>query len=415
MGEPGFAPGQEEDLMSSEETYVIVGASLAGAKAAQALREEGFDGRIVLVGAESELPYERPPLTKGFLQGKEEQAKVYVHEAGWYDKHHVELRLGMAASAVDRTARTVMLADGVSVPYDKLLLTTGSSPRYLDVPGAERVHYLRTLGDSLALREVIEPGEKRVVVIGAGWIGLETAAAAREYGNDVTIVEPAPAPLLRSVGPQIGELFASLHRRHGVEVLLNEGVASIGPDSVITSGGRELPADIVIVGIGVRPNIELGESAGLEVENGIVVDASLRTSDPYIYAAGDVANAYHPLLGRHLRVEHWANALNGGPAAGRSMLGHDVVYDRLPYFFTDQYELGMEMTGVPDAYDQVLFRGSAQDLEFIAFWLLGGKVVAAMNVNVWDVATDLQALIRSGNIIDPDRLTDPGTPLLDLL
>jgi 3-phenylpropionate/trans-cinnamate dioxygenase ferredoxin reductase subunit len=301
------------------------------------------------------------------------------------------------------------------MPYDKLLLTTGSSPRYLDMPGAERVHYLRTLGDSLALREVIEPGEKRVVVIGAGWIGLETAAAAREYGNDVTIVEPAPAPLLRSVGPQIGELFASLHRRHGVEVLLNEGVASIGPDSVITSGGRELPADIVIVGIGVRPNIELGESAGLEVENGIVVDASLRTSDPYIYAAGDVANAYHPLLGRHLRVEHWANALNGGTAAGRSMLGHDVVYDRLPYFFTDQYELGMEMTGVPDAYDQVLFRGSAQDLEFIAFWLLGGKVVAAMNVNVWDVATDLQALIRSGNIIDPDRLTDPGTPLLDLL
>ncbi|HEX6472797.1 MAG TPA: FAD-dependent oxidoreductase [Streptosporangiaceae bacterium] len=409
--------------MPSEETQVIVGASLAGAKAAQTLREEGFDGRVVLVGAESERPYERPPLTKGFLLGKEDKAGAYVHDEGWYADNNVELLLGVAAVGIDRSAHEVRLADGRRLSYDKLLLTTGASPRRLATPGADLtgVHYIRTMGDSTALQEVLRPGDKRVVVVGAGWIGLEVTAAAREYGNEVMVVEPDPTPLYRHLGPELGESFADLHRRHGVEFVLGEGVSELRGSGrvsgVATSAGHELPADVVIVGIGVVPNTGLAEAAGLEVNNGIVVDSSLRTSDPDIYAAGDVANFQHPLLGRRIRVEHWSNALDGGPAAARAMLGQDVSYDRIPYFFTDQYELGMEASGVssPGDYDEVVYRGDVASMEYIAFWLSGGRVVAGMNVNVWDVTDDIQALIRSGRPVDTKLLADPKVALADVL
>ncbi|MGI8335317.1 NAD(P)/FAD-dependent oxidoreductase [Actinomadura scrupuli] len=410
--------------MSSEETHVIVGASLAGAKAAETLRAEGFDGRVVLIGAESERPYERPPLTKGFLLGREPAEKAYVHEESWYGQHGVELRLGVTATGIDRSAREVRLAAGDPVRYDRLLLTTGASPRRFEAPGAdlEGVRYIRTLQDSAGLREALSAGGRRVVVVGAGWIGLEAAAAAREYGNEVVIIEPETTPLSRSLGPELGEVFASLHRRHGVEFRLGDGVAELrgtgeSVSAVLTTTGAELSADVVVVGVGVRPNTGLAVGAGLEVDDGIVVDAALRTSDPYIYAAGDVASHYHPLFGRHLRVEHWANALNGGAAAARSMLGQDVGYDRVPFFFTDQYELGMEFSGlvVPGEYDEVVYRGDTEALEFIAFWLSEGRVVAGMNVNIWDVTPDVQALIRSGKPIDRDRLSDPGVPLTDLL
>ncbi|MCW2883795.1 MAG: 3-phenylpropionate/trans-cinnamate dioxygenase ferredoxin reductase component [Streptosporangiaceae bacterium] len=410
--------------MSNEETHVIVGASLAGAKAAETLRTEGFDGRVVLIGAEPERPYERPPLTKGYLLGREPAEKAYVHDESWYDQHKVELRLGVTVTGIDRSAREVRLATGGPLRYDRLLLTTGASPRRLEVPGAELdgVHYVRTLQDSSALRDALSPGDRRVVVVGAGWIGLETAAAAREYGNTVVIIGPEATPLSRSLGPELGEVFAGLHRRHGVELRLGEGATELrgagsGVSAVLTTAGQEVPADVVVVGVGARPNTGLAGSAGLKVDNGIVVDASLRTSDPHIYAAGDVANYYHPLFGRHLRVEHWANALNGGPAAARAMLGHDIGYDRVPFFFTDQYELGMEFSGlvVPGEYDEVIYRGDVEALEFIAFWLSEGRVVAGMNVNIWDVAPDVQALIRSGKPVDQDRLSDPGIPLTDLL
>jgi 3-phenylpropionate/trans-cinnamate dioxygenase ferredoxin reductase subunit len=410
--------------MSNEETHVIVGASLAGAKAAETLRTEGFDGRVVLIGAEPERPYERPPLTKGYLLGREPAEKAYVHDESWYDQHKVELRLGVTVTGIDRSAREVRLATGGPLRYDRLLLTTGASPRRLEVPGAELdgVHYVRTLQDSSALRDALSPGDRRVVVVGAGWIGLETAAAAREYGNTVVIIGPEATPLSRSLGPELGEVFAGLHRRHGVELRLGEGATELrgagsGVSAVLTTAGQEVPADVVVVGVGARPNTGLAGSAGLKVDNGIVVDASLRTSDPHIYAAGDVANYYHPLFGRHLRVEHWANALNGGPAAARAMLGHDIGYDRVPFFFTDQYELGMEFSGlvVPGEYDEVIYRGDVEALEFIAFWLSEGRVVAGMNVNIWDVAPDVQALIRSGKPVDRDRLSDPGIPLTDLL
>ncbi|TDB87982.1 FAD-dependent oxidoreductase [Actinomadura sp. 7K534] len=405
-----------------EETFVIAGAGLAGAKAAETLRAEGFTGRLLLIGDEIERPYERPPLSKGFLLDKEPREKAHVHEADWYDKHDVELRAGASVAAVDRAAHEVRLSSGERVGYAKLLLATGASPRRLDVPGSklQGIHYLRTMADSAALKQALAHGGRRVVVAGAGWIGLETAAAARAHGNDVTIIEPEPTPLHAAMGPELGGMFGDLHREHGVDLRLDQGVAGFWGagqvSAVVTSGGAEVPADVVIVGIGVRPNSGLAEEAGLEVSDGVLVDQSLRTSDPDIFAAGDVANAYNPLLGRRVRVEHWANALNGGPAAARAMLGQDVVYDRIPYFFSDQYDLGMEMSGVasPGEYDEVVYRGDVESREFVAFWLSGGRVVAGMNVNVWDVTGDVQALIRSGAQVDAGRLADPGVPLAGL-
>ncbi|MFI9560852.1 NAD(P)/FAD-dependent oxidoreductase [Nonomuraea endophytica] len=381
-------------------TFVIVGAGLAGAKAAQTLREEGFDGEIVLIGAETERPYERPPLSKGYLQGKSEREKIFVHATGWYADHDIDLRLGLRATRLDLGSRTVRLSDGSRQPYQKLLIATGSSPRRL--PGPAR--YLRTVQDSEALKERFARGG-RVLVVGAGWIGLETTAAARAAGCQVTIVEPEPTPLHRVLGPELGEVFASVHRRNGVDLRLGTPVAEITQTGVRLSSGERLEADLVLVGIGATPDTGLAVDAGLDVADGILTDAALRTSDPDVYAAGDVAESFNPLYGRRLRVEHWANALNGGPAAARSMLGQDVVYDRVPYFFSDQFEIGMEFSGDIQGYDEVVFRGDVDGLEFIAYWLRDGRVVAGMNVNVWDVVGDIQDLIRSGVKVDSQELS----------
>jgi 3-phenylpropionate/trans-cinnamate dioxygenase ferredoxin reductase subunit len=408
--------------MPAEPAYVIVGASLAGAKAAETLREEGFGGGVILIGAEDLRPYERPPLSKGYLLGKDDADSVFVHEPGWYAEHDVDLRLGVTVTAIDAVARQVEVAGGDPVSFGKLLITTGSSPRRLGAPGTDLdgVLYLRTRPDSDRLRASLAAGG-RVVIAGSGWIGLETAAAAREYGCDVTIVEPEPGALRRSVGPEVGEVFADLHRSHGVEFRFGEGLAELRGSggrvtSVVTSADAELPADLVIIGIGAMPNDAIAAAAGLDVDNGILVDEALRSSDPDIFAAGDVANWFNPLLGRRIRVEHWANALASGPVAARSMLGQQVSYDWVPYYFSDQYDLGMEAAGLPEPghYDQVVFRGDPQTLEFIAFWLSDGAVVAGMNVNVWDVNDDIQALIRAGTSVDVSRLEDPDFPLTDL-
>ena len=401
-------------------SFVIVGASLAGAKAAETLRDEGFDGEIVLLGAEPERPYERPPLSKGYLLGSDERDSIYVHPADWYAQHGVDLRPGVTVTAIDRAAATVTAsgpAGPESVPYDKLLLATGASPRRLSFPGADSgdVLYLRTVADSDRLRSAFSPGT-RVVIAGAGWIGLETAAAARAAGCPVTVLEPQHGALHDQLGPELGAVFAGLHRAHGVEFRFGEHAAEFRPGLVITSGGADLGADVLVVGIGAAPNDALAADAGLEVSNGVLTDAALRTSDLNIFAAGDVANSFHPLLGRRVRVEHWANALNGGPAAARSMLGQPVVYDPVPYFYSDQYDLGMECAGLPSpgSYDRVVYRGDPKALEFIAFWLHHGAVIAGMNVNVWDVTDDIQSLIRSARQVDPSRLTDPAIPLPDL-
>jgi 3-phenylpropionate/trans-cinnamate dioxygenase ferredoxin reductase subunit len=398
-----------------------VGGGLAGAKAAEALRADGFDGEVVLFGSEPERPYERPPLSKGYLLGKEDREKAFVHSAGWYDEHDVDLRSGVTVAMIDPAAHLVTF-DGGTIAYDKLLLATGASARRIDIPGAGlgNVFYLRTLPESEALRAAFTPGA-RVVIIGSGWIGLEAAAAARTAGSSVTIIEPQPGALYGVIGPEVGGKFADLHRSHGVEFHFGESAAEFlaaGPGSgqvgsVVTAGGTELPADVVVVGIGAVPNDGLAKSAGLEVDNGVVTDSALRTSDPDIFAAGDVASSYLPLLGRHLRMDHWSNALNGGKAVALSMLGKQVEYNRVPYFYSDQYDLGMECAGLPShgTYDQVVYRGDTDALEFVAFWLKDGRLVAGMNVNVWDVNDDLQGLIRSAKPLDPARLSDPAIPL----
>jgi len=401
-------------------SYVIAGASLAGAKAAETLRDEGFDGDIALIGAESERPYERPPLSKGYLLGSDSLDSVYVHPAEWYDEHNVGLIEGITVTEIDPGSRTIVTtgpAGELDMSYDRLLLATGASPRRLNFPGSDReeVLYLRTIGDSDRLRSAFQRGT-RVVVAGAGWIGLETAAAARTAECAVTVLEPQPGALHNQLGPELGAVFAELHRAHGVEFRFGEKAVEFRPGMVITSGGAQIPADVLVVGIGAAPNDDLAARAGLETGNGVLTDEALRTSDPDIFAAGDVANSFNPLLGRRVRVEHWANALNGGPAAARSMLGQPVRYDQVPYFYSDQYDLGMECAGLPSpgSYDQILYRGDQATLEFIAFWLSGGVVIAGMNVNVWDVNDDIQALIRAARPADPARLTNPDIPLTDL-
>src|SRR5215469_12953747 len=363
--------------MTTSDAYVIVGASLAGARAAGALREEGFTGPLVLLGTENELPYERPPLSKDYLMGKAELETAHVHPREWYAEHDVDLRLGVTVAALDPDAREVSLDDGTRVGYARLLLTTGSSPRRLPIPGADLdgVHYLRTVTDSNAIRAVIDRAN-RIAVIGAGWIGLEVTAAARIAGVEVTVLEMAELPLLRVLGREVAQVFADLHAQHDVDLRFGVQVAEITGSGGRASGvrladGTVIPADVVIVGVGITPNTELASDAGLTVENGIKTDAQLRTSDPDIFAAGDVASAFHPLLGKHIRVEHWANARNQPQAAARAMLGQDVSYDRVPYFYTDQYDLGMEYAGYvePDGYADVVFRGDKAKREFIAFWL----------------------------------------------
>jgi 3-phenylpropionate/trans-cinnamate dioxygenase ferredoxin reductase component len=399
---------------------VIIGAGLAGAKAAEALRGQGFDGDVVLIGDEPHRPYERPPLSKDVLTGKADRDSVFVHSEQWYAEKGVELRLGVAATSIDRANHRVTLADSSTVGYDKLLLATGASPRVPPIPGADArgVHYLRRFEDTERLKATLTPG-LRLAIIGAGWIGLEVAAAAREAGVAVTVLEALELPLLRVLGPELGLVFAELHHEHGVDLRFGVTVREITTteDGTATgvrlADGTEIEADNVLVAIGAAPGTRLAEEAGLEVHNGIVVDAGLRTSDPDIYAAGDSANALHPLLGKHIRVEHWANAVHQPAIAAAAMLGNDATYDELPYFYTDQYDLGMEYVGhtEPGGYDQIVFRGDVAKREFIAFWLAGNRIVAGMNVNIWDVTDSIKDLIRSGTFVDPDRLANPTYPL----
>ncbi|MFC0113017.1 NAD(P)/FAD-dependent oxidoreductase [Kibdelosporangium aridum] len=389
-------------------TFVIVGGGLACAKAAEALRDQGFDGDIVLVTEEQDRPYERPPLSKDYLQGKAERDSAFVHGPNWYDENNVDLRLGVAATAIDRAAHQVRLSDGSSVEYAKLLLATGSSPRQF--PGAEDALYLRKIGDSERIKSVIA-NSSRLIVIGAGWIGLEVTAAARAAGVEVTVLEAAPQPLITAIGSEVAEVYADLHRANGVDLRLGVEVDQVGAKSVGLVDGTVVDADAVLVAIGAAPNVSLAKDAGLDVDNGVLVDASLRTSDPDIFAAGDIANAENPFLGKRVRVEHWANALNQPAVAATGMLGGSATYDELPYFYTDQYDLGMEYIGDIAGYDRVVFRGDKPGREFIAFWLKDNRVLAGMNVNIWDVVDPIKALIRSRKQVDPDRLANPDIPL----
>ncbi|VXB51256.1 NAD(P)/FAD-dependent oxidoreductase [Aeromicrobium sp. 9AM] len=400
--------------MSATDAIVIVGGGHAGGKAAIALRGEGHTGPITIVGEENHPPYERPPLSKEYLQGESGADAMLLEPADWYAEHDITLLQGVAATAIDRDAKLVQLATGDPVPYDLLLLATGSTPRRLDIPGAELALTLRRVEDSDALREAYARSGS-VVIIGGGWIGLETAAAARKAGLDTTVLEYAAVPLQNVLGDELGTYFAELHRRNGVDLRTStaaESISGTGP-YVVTAGGQDITADLVVMGVGAAPNTGLAEAAGLAVDNGVTVDESFRTSDPAIYAIGDVANAHNTGLGSRLRVEHWDNAIRQGEAVAKVMLGQSVTYDWQPYFYTDQFDLGMEYVGRGSSAHDVVIRGDKDSGEFIAFWLDGDRVTAGMNVNIWDVTDDIRALI--GSSVDRARLADPGVPLTEVV
>jgi 3-phenylpropionate/trans-cinnamate dioxygenase ferredoxin reductase subunit len=403
----------------SEQTFIIAGASLAGAKAAEELRKQGFDGRVLLIGAEPARPYERPPLTKDYLRDESPREKTYVHAESFYADQQIELLTNTTVTAIDPAASAVRLGDGRELGFNRLLLSTGAEPRQIPIAGADLdgVHYLRTLSDCDALRPRLDAGG-HVVVVGAGWIGSEFAASARQRGLEVTVIDPVPLPNERIFGPELAGFYRDVHAQHGVELLLGEGVDSFEGSGTIarvrTASGHTVDCDFAVVGIGVSPRDELARDAGIEIDNGILVDHKLQTSAPHVFAAGDVANAWNPFFEQRIRVEHWANALNQGPAAARAMLGDPVSYDRIPYFFSDQYDVGMEYSGYAPTWDEVVFRGDRADGAFIAFWLQDARVVAGMNVNVWDVNEHVQALIRSRRPVDVAALSDPDTPLESL-
>lgn len=395
---------------------VVIGAGLAAAHVVGTLREEGYDADIILVGDEPAAPYERPPLSKGYLQGKDERSKAFVHDESWYAEHGVTLLLGETADAIDRRNATVSLSSGDGVPYSTLVLATGASPRRLPLPGAdlEGVLTLRRLEDSEALRHAFAAGG-RLAIVGAGWIGLEVAASARGAGMDVVVVAPDAVPLQAALGREMGEHFAALHRRNGVDLRLDTRVMGIlerdGRAAGLATDAGDVLADVVLVAVGAVPNTALAEGAGLAVDNGVVVDSRLRTEDPAILAVGDVANARHATLGP-LRVEHWDNAIRQGKLAAQTILGRDSAYDWLPYFFTDQYDVGMEYVGRAGRDAEVVVRGDASKEEFITFWIEGGTVTAAMNVNIWDVGDALRAVV--GRSVPSGRLRDPAVPLGEL-
>jgi 3-phenylpropionate/trans-cinnamate dioxygenase ferredoxin reductase subunit len=406
--------------MTDHRRLIIIGASLAGAKASETLREEGFDGEIVLIGEEPVRPYERPPLSKQYLQGSAERDTVFVHPEGFYADNAIELRLSSTVESLDVASQEVVLASGEHLRYDAALIATGSTPRRLTVPGADLrgVHYLRTLADSDALRDAITSAH-RVIVIGAGWIGCEVAASARQLGAAVAMVEVGGLPLERVLGTELGSFYRDLHADHGVELHFGVGVDSLlgtgSVEAVRLADGTTIAGDVIVVGVGVVPRVELAEGAGLTLDNGIVTDQFLATSSRGVFAAGDVASAWHPIFDRHIRLEHWSSALNQGPVAAKNMLGIPTPYARIPYFFSDQYDVGMEYAGFATDWDEIVFRGDPASREFVAFWLKDGLVAAGMNVNVWDVSDTIATVVAAQQRVDRQALIDPAVELASLV
>ncbi len=397
---------------------VVVGGGLAAGTAVTELRSSGYDGPLVLVTDEEHVPYERPPLSKAYLMGKDPAEKAAVNPPEWYAEHEVDLRVGTRVESIDLAGRTVRIRED-DLAYDQLLLATGARPRHLGLADASGVPitYLRTLDDSTHLREQLQPG-RRIAIIGGGWIGLEVASAAREAGAEVVVLEALELPLVRVLGPEVAAVFAELHRDHGVDLRTEVEVRAIdaaGDGARLTMGdGSTLECDHLVVGVGVSPNVELAEAAGLSVDNGVRTDAHLRTSDPHVFAAGDVANIDHPVLGHPIRVEHWDTAIKHGKVAAANLRGGDAVADALPYFFTDQYDFGMEYVGNPgpEGYDDVVVRGDRDGRVFTAWWLRGDLVVAGMHANDWDAIEHVRRLV--GQHVDGPTLRDESLALADV-
>ncbi|QDW61259.1 NAD(P)/FAD-dependent oxidoreductase [Oerskovia sp. KBS0722] len=406
----------------AEEPIVIVGGGLAAAKAAESLRTEGYDGDLVVVSSEPHRPYERPPLSKDYLRGEAERDVLFPLSEEWYADHHVDLRTATRAAGIDVDAHSLTLIDGTSLPYARLLLATGSTPRSFAVPGADLqgVHYLRTIEHADLLAATLEAsareGAGRLAVVGDGWIGMEVAASARSLGLDVTVVGRGVHPLGRVLGPLLGEMYGKVHADHDVHLHRNAQVVGItGSEGRVTgldvADGTHVAADVVVVGVGVTPNVGFAEAAGIDLRDatlggGLAVDATLRTSAPDVWAAGDIASVPSPRYGRPLRVEHWAVALETGPHAARAMLGSREPYDKLPYFFSDQYDVGMEYLGFVEdpAGTEVVVSGSLEDHELVAFWVAGDRVQAGMTVNVWEQMGRVEEIVRSARPVDRDAL-----------
>lgn len=406
--------------MTANTTFVIVGGGLAGAKAAESLRAWRFPGRVVLIGEEPCRPYERPPLSKGYLRGRGSFEDAAVHDHGYYAEHGIELLTGTTVTALDPKRQQVIAEPGGAMHYDRLLLATGARPRPVDLPGSDLggVLTLRTVADADAIRAAARAGI-RALVVGAGWIGGEVTASLRRRGIAVTLVDHGAVPYARTLGPQIGRVYQALHAENGVVVHPEATVVAFTGNRRVTaarlSDGTTVPCDLAVIGVGVRPCTALAEAAGLATGNGITVDQFLQTSDPNVYAAGDVANAYHPTFGRPVRLEHWWAALNQGPVAAANMLGKRIAYDWMPYFGSRQYDFEMEYTGYAPDWDDIVFRGEPSSRRFAAFWLKDGRVRAGMNAEVWGYARDIRALVSSGRPVDRHRLEDPEVALASVV
>jgi 3-phenylpropionate/trans-cinnamate dioxygenase ferredoxin reductase component len=403
----------------TRQPFVIVGGGSAGAHAAAQLRKDGFDGAVVLFGDEPVRPYDRPPLSKEYLRGDATRETLSLHGPTFYQEHDIDLRTSVRIQGIDAGNRHVLLDDGTRLGYERLLLATGAEPRRLDVPGADLqgVMYLRTPDDADAIRTAALAADQ-TLVIGGGWIGAEVAASLRQLGRDVTLVVPGTVPLERVLGPEVGAIYRDLHIRQGVQVVAGERITAIlgagRVEGVELGGGERRDSDLVVVGIGAQPRVGLASDAGLDVEDGVVVDERLETSVPGIFAAGDVARAWHPALGARIRVEHWDNARRQGRAAARNMMGMAERYVRLPYFYSDQFDLSMEYVGQAAEWDEVVLRGDPGEGHFVAFWLRGGRALAGMNANTPKVNETIRTLVASGRHLDTGRLADPGVPLDDI-
>lgn len=397
-------------------TFVILGANVAGASAAITLREEGFEGRILLIGAEPELPYERPPLSKGYLRGEVPFEKTLVRPAAFYGERGIEMRLGVRVLKMEVAARQLECAGGERIPYDAVLVATGGRNRRLPIPGLDLsgVYDLRTRHDADRIRAEIAPG-RRAVVAGMGFIGSEVAASLRTAGVDVVAIEPFKAPLLRVLGEDIGGVVGRLHRDHGVRTLFGDTVVRFEGNTrierVVTKSGTQIECDFVVVGVGIEPATDVVSGTPVRVDNGILVDELCRTNVEGVFAAGDVANHFHPVFGRHLRVEHWQNALKQGAAAARSMMGKGQPYDEIHWFWSDQYDVNLQYAGFHTTWDQLVVRGSLDQRDFIAFYLNGGRIDAAVALNRPREIRMVMPLIKQRRVVDVERLRDPHVDL----
>jgi 3-phenylpropionate/trans-cinnamate dioxygenase ferredoxin reductase component len=407
---------------SQDRTVVIVGASAGGGAAAEALRKQGFDGRIVLLGDEPERPYERPPLSKEYLLGEVQASEFYLRPASWYEKNGVELLLNTCATRLDPATRQVELQDGRQLAYDQLVIATGAAPRHLHVPGGELdgVAYLRTLADATALRaRILAAG--RVVVVGMGFIGAEIAAACRTLKREVVVLEALAAPMIRALGEEVGDLLAAAHRARGVEVRLNEQVTEFRGhgrvEQVVSAADEAIDCELVVVGIGVIPNVDWLVGSGVALHNGVLVDELCRTNVPDVYAVGDVANWRSRRFGQHMRVEHYDNAGNQAKAAVRTMLGGAEPYDPVPYFWSDQHDLNLQYAGHTDGYDRVIFRGdpTATPANWSAFYIQDAELRAVLAVNRFKDLSAGRRLIANNVHVTTAQLQDEAFELKSLV